>query len=101
ASGVDCRLLTVHCRLPMNDDAPTLLTATDLVVRYNERVIFDRASLTLREGERIGLVGRNGCGKSTFLKILAGVVQPDGGELTSRRGLVSGYLSQDFALDPA
>jgi ATP-binding cassette subfamily F protein uup len=85
----------------MNDDAPSLLTATDLVVRHNERVIFDRASLTLREGDRIGLVGRNGCGKSTFLRILAGVSQPDAGELTSRRGLVAGYLSQDFTLDPA
>ena len=56
----------------MATDAPTLLTATDIVVRYNEQVVLDRASLTIREGEHVGLVGRNGCGKSTFLKIRAG-----------------------------
>jgi ATP-binding cassette subfamily F protein uup len=78
-----------------------LLTATDLVVRYNEQVVLDRASLTIREGEHVGLVGRNGSGKSTFLKILAGQQAPDSGEITSRRDLVVSYLPQEFALDPA
>jgi ATP-binding cassette subfamily F protein uup len=80
-------------------DAPTLLTATDLVVRYNEQVVLDRASLTIREGEHVGLVGRNGSGKSTFLKILAGQQTADGGEITCRRGLVASYLPQDLTLD--
>jgi len=68
----------------MNESRPALLTATELVVRYNEQVILDAASLTLREGERVGLVGRNGCGKSTFLRILAGAQEPDAGSSTSR-----------------
>lgn len=78
---------------------PAILTAVDLVVRYNERTILDCATLGLEEGDRIGLVGRNGCGKTTFLRILAGLQTPDRGEVTARRDLVMSYLPQDFALD--
>jgi len=77
----------------------SILTASDLVVRYNERTILDAATLGIQEGDRIGLVGRNGCGKTTFLKILAGLQSPDSGEVTARRDLVVSYLSQDFTLD--
>jgi energy-coupling factor transporter ATP-binding protein EcfA2 len=70
-----------------------------LVVRYNERTILDDATLGLDEGDRIGLVGRNGCGKTTFLRILAGLQTADGGEVTARRDLVVSYLSQDFTLE--
>jgi ATP-binding cassette subfamily F protein uup len=76
-----------------------ILTAADLTVRYNERTILDGATLGIDEGDRIGLVGRNGCGKTTFLRILAGLQSPDGGEVTARRGLVVSYLPQDFTLD--
>jgi ATP-binding cassette subfamily F protein uup len=79
----------------------TILAATDLVVRYNERVILDAATLGLEENDRIGLVGRNGAGKTTFLKILAGLQRPDSGAVTARRDLVVSYLSQDFTLEPA
>lgn len=82
------------------ESSPTLLTAKDLVVRFNDRTILDRATISIHEGERIGLVGRNGSGKSTFLKILAGELKPDSGEVTGRRDLLIGYLSQDFTLDP-
>jgi ATP-binding cassette subfamily F protein uup len=78
-----------------------ILTATDLEVKYNEQVVLNKASLSIGERERIGMVGRNGTGKSTFLKILAGEQQPDAGEVVRRRDLVTGYLSQDFTLDPA
>ncbi len=78
----------------------TILNATDLTVRYGERAILDRATLAIDEGDRLGLVGRNGCGKTTFLKILTGLQSPDSGELTRRRDLVVSYLPQDFALDP-
>jgi ABC transport system ATP-binding/permease protein len=78
-----------------------ILTAIDIVVRYNDRVVLDRASLTLDERARVGMVGRNGSGKSTFLKILAGLQPPDAGELARRRDLVIGYLPQAFALEPS
>ncbi|HVY69100.1 MAG TPA: ATP-binding cassette domain-containing protein, partial [Verrucomicrobiae bacterium] len=85
----------------MANEAPTLLNAADLVIRYNTRVILDSASLAIHEGDRAGMVGRNGSGKSTFLKVLAGQQAPDSGTVTARRDLVVGYLSQDFTLDPA
>jgi ATP-binding cassette subfamily F protein uup len=79
----------------------TILTATDIVVRFNERAVLDGASLTVEEQDRIGMVGRNGSGKSTLLRIIAGLQAPDAGEVTQRRDLLIGYLPQSFALDPA
>ena len=78
----------------------SLLTAQDLCVRYNDQVVLDAAALSVHEGDRIGLVGRNGSGKSTFLRIVAGQLDPDSGTVARRRGLVVGYLPQEFALDP-
>jgi ATP-binding cassette subfamily F protein uup len=78
----------------------TLFNAASITVRYGDRTILDQATLAISEGDRIGLVGRNGCGKTTFLKILAGLQAPDEGEFTQRRELVVSYLSQDFTLDP-
>lgn len=76
-----------------------ILNANDLAVRYNEQVVLSQATLALCEGDRVGLVGRNGCGKSTFLKILAGELAPDSGTVSRRRELVTGYLPQAFELD--
>src|ERR1041385_575194 len=78
----------------------SILTATDLAVRYGERAILDRATLGIQEGDRIGLVGRNGSGKTTFLRLLAGLQSPDSGNVSRRRDLVVSYLPQDFTLDP-
>src|SRR6266568_5468626 len=77
----------------------TILTATELTVRYHQQVVLNGATLAIDEGERIGLVGRNGCGKTTFLKILAGLQAPDSGEISRQRDLVASYLPQDFMLD--
>jgi ATP-binding cassette subfamily F protein uup len=76
-----------------------ILNASELVVRYNTRALLNGATLGIEEGDRIGLVGRNGCGKTTFLRILAGLQSPDAGEVTARRDLGVSYLSQDFTLD--
>ena len=77
----------------------SIASASELCVSYSSQVILDGATLAIHANERIGLVGRNGCGKSTFLKIAAQVEEPDSGEYSTKRGLVIGYLPQDFELD--
>src|SRR6266542_708356 len=79
----------------------TIITATEVTVRYGERAMLDTATLAIDDGDRIGLVGRNGCGKTTFLRILAGLQAPDSGDVSRRRDLVVSYLPQDFMLDAA
>jgi ATP-binding cassette subfamily F protein uup len=76
-----------------------IASATEMVVRFGTQVVLDQASLTILEGERVGLVGRNGSGKSTFLQIAAGVATPDSGEYNPRGDLVVGYMPQMFELD--
>jgi ATP-binding cassette subfamily F protein uup len=78
---------------------PAIASANQLVVRFGTQRVLDGATLTIHEGERVGLVGRNGSGKSTFLRIAAGANEPDSGEFTRRRDLVTGFLPQSFDLD--
>ena len=86
----------------MSEPVPnTVASATELAVRFGNQVVLEHASVTFLEGERVGLVGRNGSGKSTFLQIAAGVTAPDAGEFNRRRDLVVGYMPQMFELDEA
>jgi len=82
---------------PQQPDA--LLSATELGLSYGNQSVLDGATLAIRPGEKLGLVGRNGSGKSSFLKILAGSEKADTGEVARRQGLVVGYLPQEFQLD--
>ncbi|HEX9045531.1 MAG TPA: ABC-F family ATP-binding cassette domain-containing protein [Verrucomicrobiae bacterium] len=79
----------------------TIISASAVTVQYGERKILDDVTLGIEAGDRIGLVGRNGCGKTTFLKILAGLQSPDAGGVSRQRDLAVSYLAQDFMLDPA
>jgi len=72
-----------------------LLTLKDIHLTVGDRRLLDSVSLVIDEGQRIGLLGANGCGKSTLLRILAGVLESDGGERTERRDLRLGYLAQE------
>ena len=76
-----------------------ILTAMELEVHYGEQIILDKASLSIHEGDRIGLVGRNGAGKSTFLKVISNLLMPDSGDVAKKKDLVVGFLSQEFTLD--
>ena len=72
-----------------------LLTIDDLHLAFGARRIFDGESLAVEPGDRLGVVGPNGTGKSTLLKIMAGEVNPDGGQVIRARGIRVGYLAQE------
>ncbi|MFK4789254.1 ABC-F family ATP-binding cassette domain-containing protein [Microbacterium sp. ZW T5_56] len=76
-----------------------MLGADSLHLEYPTKVVFDSVSLGVNEGDRIGIVGRNGDGKSTLLSLLAGLIEPDGGRVTRRGGLRVGVLTQQDDLD--
>lgn len=76
-----------------------LLAATNLQYSIGTRVLLDGVSLNVDEGQRIGLVGRNGCGKTTLLRMLAGRIKPDQGIVNIAKGCRLGYLTQDPELD--
>src|SRR5512133_1569999 len=78
----------------------SLLAARDLQLAYGPRVVLDRATLAIGPHDRIGLVGANGTGKSSLMKILTGELHADSGEIVVRRGARAGYLPQDVASLP-
>jgi ABC transport system ATP-binding/permease protein len=84
-----------------NNIRPVIFSAENLSLSVGEQVLLDNASLTVHEGERIGLVGRNGCGKSSFLKIVNGREKSDDGLVMYKKNLTSSYLSQEFLLNPS
>jgi ATP-binding cassette subfamily F protein 3 len=75
----------------------SLVVASHLSLAFGPKVILGDAGFSIGPTDRIGLVGANGTGKSTILKILAGELHPDTGELTWRRGARAAYLPQDVA----
>ena len=76
-----------------------LITAEHLVHNYGTKPLLADVTLYLEERTRIGVIGLNGTGKSTLLKLLAGVEEPDGGEVTRQRNLRVAYLPQDPVMD--
>lgn len=76
-----------------------LLTLKDVRLAFGMAELLDGVDLSLEPGERVCIAGRNGEGKSTLLKILAGRIQPDSGEITRRDGLVTAFLSQELPED--
>ncbi len=77
-----------------------LLGAEALHLEYPTRVVFDSVTLGINEGDRIGIVGRNGDGKTSLLGMLAGRIEPQSGRVTRRGGVRFGVLGQGDDLDP-
>lgn len=75
-----------------------MISAASIYLQYGDRVLFDRVNLAIKPGEKIGLVGRNGAGKSTFVKIIVGELNPMEGNVTIPNEARVAYLHQD--LDP-
>ena len=80
--------------------AVSLVIVQGLSLSYGSKTLFDASSFTIGPTDRIGLVGANGTGKSTLLKVLMGQVTPDNGTLTFRRKSRVGYLPQDLQALP-
>jgi ATP-binding cassette subfamily F protein uup len=79
----------------------TLLSANELRLAYGHQTLLDGVTFAVAAGEKVGLVGRNGCGKTSLLKIIADENKADSGDISARRGLRIGYLPQEFELDPS
>lgn len=77
-----------------------LLTIEHLTKSYTERLLFDDTSFSINEGDKIGLIGINGTGKSTLLKIAAGLEEPDLGTVVRGRNLYIRYLPQNPIFEP-
>ena len=77
-----------------------LLTAEHLKKSYTERLLFDDVAFSIGEGDKIGLIGINGTGKSTLLKIVAGLEEPDEGTVVKGRNLYIRYLPQNPEFEP-
>ena len=77
-----------------------MLSTVNLTQRYGKRVLFEKINITLDPGKRYGLIGANGAGKTTFMKILAGEIEPSEGEVQIQPGAKLGVLSQNqFAFE--
>jgi ATP-binding cassette subfamily F protein uup len=77
-----------------------LLSIESISKSYSEKVLLKDISLGINEGDKIGVIGINGVGKSTFLKLVAGAEQPDQGRILKGNGVTMEYLPQNPAFDP-
>lgn len=76
-----------------------LLGVESIALDFPTKTVFESVTIGIDEGDRIGIVGRNGDGKSTLLRILAGLMKPDSGRVTTRGGVHIGMLDQTDTLD--
>ena len=77
-----------------------LLTIEEMSKSYSEKILINKVSLGISDGDKIGLIGVNGTGKSTFLKIIAGFEVPDAGRILKGNKVNIEYLSQNPKFDP-
>lgn len=90
--------LTSSCMMPI---IMNILSIENLSKTVKDAPLFSGITLGLEQGERYGLIGKNGAGKSTFLKLIAGQIQPDTGTIAIRRNLEIGMLEQTPQFDEA
>ncbi len=72
-----------------------VVTLSDIHIAFGSEVVLDKLNLQLHPGEKVGMVGINGSGKSTILKLIVGQIDPDIGRVSKQKGLRIGYLSQE------
>jgi ATP-binding cassette subfamily F protein 3 len=94
AAIVDDAILPIHLPSPEKPLSPPIIALERAAVGYGERVVLSRLSLSISNDDRIGLLGANGNGKSTFAKLLAGRLAPCGGEMVRAPKLEAGFFAQ-------
>jgi ATPase subunit of ABC transporter with duplicated ATPase domains len=72
-----------------------MLIANNITMQFGAKPLFENVSVKFGEGNRYGLIGANGCGKSTFMKILAGVLEPSAGNISLDNNERMAFLRQD------
>ena len=75
------------------------ITLDDISLSFSEKPLLDGVNASIFNGDKIALIGRNGEGKSTLIKVLAGIIKPDDGEIRQKTGLTIGYLDQTLPAD--
>ncbi|WP_046745301.1 ABC-F family ATP-binding cassette domain-containing protein [Kordia zhangzhouensis] len=76
------------------------LSVENISKSYGERVLFDAISFGINKDQKVALIAKNGTGKTSLLNIIAGIEEPDSGQIVSRKGIHIAFLSQDENLDP-
>jgi ATP-binding cassette subfamily F protein 3 len=75
-----------------------MISANNIFIKYGDRILLDKINLVIGDKDKVGLVGRNGSGKSTIMKVIASYINPDSGEVIIPGGKTIGYLHQDMDL---
>ncbi|MCB1196510.1 ABC-F family ATP-binding cassette domain-containing protein, partial [bacterium] len=76
-----------------------MITLSNITMQYGDKILYDKVSLTLKPGEKIGLVGANGSGKTTLFNIISRKIRPDKGDMTLTKNFRVGILEQEFSPD--
>lgn len=76
-----------------------MISIQSIYIQYGDRILFNRSSLTIEKNEKIALIGRNGAGKSSLLKLICGKFKPDEGNIDIQKGATLGYLEQDLDIN--
>ena len=83
----------------MSTITQAVISAKDLRLQFGLQQVFNDATMSVHEGEKLGLLGRNGAGKTSLMKILIGTEKPDSGIVSRRNGMIISHLAQEFTLD--
>ena len=95
-----CGVLLQRTPVSTNLGLPFLISTANITMQFGAEPLFENISAKFGNGNRYGLIGANGCGKSTFMKILSGALVPSAGNVSITPGLKVGNLSQDqFAFE--
>src|SRR5665213_100110 len=94
-------IFSLEIPVPGTDTVMALLGMQDVSIAFGGPPILDRANLTVERGERVCLLGRNGTGKSTIMKLLDGTMAPDTGEVVRQTGVTVARLEQEIPSDLA